>query len=122
LAETRIATKRVYQPYAAEDGTRVLVDRLWPRGVSKVEAHLDLWLKDVAPSTLLREWFGHDPARWSEFQRRYRDELRQQSAAIAQLRELAARGPLTLIYSAHDTAHNQALVLANYLSDEGSAG
>ena len=84
----------------------MLVDRLWPRGVSKAEAKLDLWLKEIAPSTELRKWFGHDPARWSEFQRRYGGELKQHPDEIAELQRLAERGPVTLIYSAHDEQHN----------------
>ena len=93
----------------------MLVDRLWPRGVSKAEAKLDLWLKEIAPSTELRKWFGHDPARWSEFQRRYADELKQRPDEIAELQRLAERGPVTLIYSAHDERHNDAVVLRDFL-------
>lgn len=107
--------KRVYEPVQPGDGTRVLVDRLWPRGVSKARAHIDLWLKDIAPSPALREWFGHDPARWNEFRRRYREELRDQAAAVARMEDLAALGRVTLIYAAQDNAHNHAIVLADYL-------
>lgn len=107
--------KRVYEPFHPNDGTRVLVDRLWPRGVSKARAHIDLWLKDIAPSSALREWFGHDPARWNEFRRRYREELRDQAAAVARMEDLAALGRVTLVYAAHDSTHNQAVVLADYL-------
>ncbi|MFD2249451.1 uncharacterized protein YeaO (DUF488 family) [Pseudochelatococcus lubricantis] len=110
--------KRIYEPPAADDGARVLVDRLWPRGIRKEAAELTLWLKDVAPSPGLRRWFGHDPVRWAEFARRYRAELAANGEAVGTLRDLAARGPVTLLYAAHDTAHNHALVLADYLLDD----
>lgn len=110
-----IRIKRVYDPPARGDGARVLVDRLWPRGVSKEHAALTLWLKEVAPSPDLRIWFGHDPARWGEFERRYRAELAHNPDAVAQLAVLSRQGPLTLLYAAHDEAHNQAVVLAEYL-------
>ena len=113
--EGLIRLKRAYEPPAESDGARVLVDRLWPRGVSKADAKLDLWLKEIAPSTELRKWFGHDPARWSEFQRRYADELKQRPDEIAELQRLAERGPVTLIYSAHDERHNDAVVLRDFL-------
>ena len=113
--EGLVRLKRAYEPPAESDGARVLVDRLWPRGVSKAEAKLDLWLKEIAPSTELRKWFGHDPARWSEFQRRYRGELKQRPDKIAELQRLAERGPVTLIYSAHDEQHNDAVVLQDFL-------
>lgn len=103
--------KRVYEAPADDDGVRVLVDRLWPRGLSKMAARLDLWLKEVAPSNELRRWFGHDPARWAEFQRRYREELKQQPEVLEQLVTLAARGRLTLLFAARDEAHNNAVVL-----------
>lgn len=106
--------KRVYLPPEKSDGQRVLVDRLWPRGVSKDEAQLTLWLKEAGPTTDLRKWFGHDPARWEEFRSRYADELKD-NPAVATLRELAGKGDLTLLYSAHDEAHNQAVVLADFL-------
>ena len=112
-----IAIKRIYEEPTASDGYRVLVDRLWPRGMTKERAALDLWLKDVAPSPLLRKWFGHDPARWMEFGRRYRADLARNDEAVAKAVDLAKRGPLTLLYAAHDTAHNHALVLAAYLRD-----
>jgi uncharacterized protein YeaO (DUF488 family) len=111
----RIAIKRVYEPVAAGDGARVLVDRLWPRGITKRKAHVDLWLRDIAPSPELRKWFGHDPRRWRDFRRRYREELAEKQELLAELAELADRGPITLIYSAHDPTHNQACVLAEYL-------
>lgn len=107
--------KRAYAPASPDDGTRILVDRLWPRGVSKEKAALSDWMKDIAPSTELRQWFGHDPARWNEFQRRYREELAGHDAEIAQLRRLAMKGPVTLIFAARDEAHNEAVVLREVL-------
>lgn len=115
--ETDIRIKRVYDPPETADGMRVLVDRLWPRGLRKENAALTLWLKEVAPSPELRKWFGHDPARWAEFSRRYRAELAHNDEAVAKAADLAKRGPLTLLYAAHDVAHNHALVLAAYLRD-----
>ena len=109
-----IRIKRVYLPPEKSDGQRVLVDRLWPRGLSKEDAQLTLWLKEVGPSTDLRKWFGHDPARWAEFQRRYKAEL-SHNAALDELRSLARKERLTLVYSAHDEAHNQAVVLKDVL-------
>lgn len=103
-----IRTKRIYDPPAASDGARVLVDRLWPRGVRKEAAVLTLWLKDIAPSPILRQWFGHDPAHWSEFARRYRVELAHNEAAIGLLVDLLQRGGVTLLYGTRDTAHNHA--------------
>lgn len=115
VAAANVKLKRAYEPASADDGTRVLVDRLWPRGVSKDAAALDLWLKDLAPSTELRKWFGHDPARWAEFQERYADEVRQHPGAFGQLRDLAKKGRVTLVYSAHDEEHNDAVVLRSLL-------
>jgi uncharacterized protein YeaO (DUF488 family) len=106
--------KRAYEPAAEGDGQRVLVDRIWPRGVSKGEARIALWLKDVAPSTALRKWFGHDPEKWTEFRRRYAEEL-DGNPALDQLRQIIAEGPVTLVYGAKDEAHNQAVALAEYL-------
>jgi uncharacterized protein YeaO (DUF488 family) len=117
-----IQIKRVYEQTDAADGARVLVDRVWPRGIKKDEADLELWLKDVAPSTELRHWFGHDPERWSEFQRRYRAELERNPEPIAKLRDLARHGRLTLLYGARDTQHNQAVVLADYLMSGAQPG
>jgi uncharacterized protein YeaO (DUF488 family) len=108
--------KRAYAPAEPGDGQRVLVDRIWPRGVSKSEAHIDLWIKAVAPSTTLRKWFGHDPARWTEFRVRYREELNA-NPAVEELRQVMAKGPVTLVYGAKDTQHNQAVALAEYLQD-----
>ena len=102
--------KRAYDPPARTDGKRILIDRLWPRGVSKARARIDLWLKDVAPSTELRKWFGHDPEKWSEFRKRYRAELKG-NPALAELKVLARQGSITLVYSARDELHNDAVVL-----------
>ena len=121
MASGPIGLKRAYQPAAPEDGQRVLVDRLWPRGVSKEEAAIDLWLKAIAPSTALRQWFGHDPALWEEFQRRYRAELDANSEVVGQLRDVIRAGKTTLIYGAKDEAHNDAVVLATYLAEPISA-
>jgi uncharacterized protein YeaO (DUF488 family) len=112
-----IAVKRVYEPAQEADGRRVLVDRLWPRGVSKDEAKLDLWLKDIAPSDELRKWFGHDPERWEEFQKRYREELKDKDDAVSELEDLLARGRVTLLYGAHDEEHNNAVALAAWLGE-----
>lgn len=120
VRQSRVQLKRVYDPPSPRDGTRILVDRLWPRGISKAKARVDLWLKDVAPSTVLRQWFGHDPARWSEFRRRYRAELRHQPDALAQLRALARRGRVTLVFGARDERRNQAVVLKDLLADRGA--
>jgi uncharacterized protein YeaO (DUF488 family) len=110
-----IRLKRAYEPPSPSDGYRVLVDRLWPRGVSKTEAGLDEWAKELAPSAELRRWFGHDPQRFAEFRRRYAIELRRERPRLADLRRRARRGPLTLVYSAHDVEHNDAVVLAEIL-------
>ncbi len=110
-----VRLKRAYEAPSAEDGTRVLVDRLWPRGLRKSSAAIDRWLKDVAPSTELRRWFGHDPSRWSEFRRRYRTELSHKPELLNELRTVAQRGPLTLIYAARDELHNEAVVLRDVI-------
>jgi uncharacterized protein YeaO (DUF488 family) len=112
-----LAVKRVYEPVAESDGQRVLVDRLWPRGLSKEKAHLDLWLKDVAPSDELRHWFGHDTERWPEFQKRYRAELHGKPDALAELRALMSKGKVTLLFAAHDAEHNNAVALTAYLRE-----
>jgi uncharacterized protein YeaO (DUF488 family) len=110
-----IKTKRVYAEADPNDGSRVLVDRVWPRGLKKERVAADLWLKEVAPSTSLRKWFGHDPAKWEEFKDRYFSELHDQPEAVAKLLEQAEKGHLTLLYSARDTEHNQAVALREYL-------
>ena len=107
--------KRAYDPAVPSDGYRVLIDRLWPRGVSKRQAKLDEWEKELAPSTELRQWFGHEPDRFAEFRRRYISELRRQRPRLAELRRRARAGTLTLVYSAHDSEHNDAVVLAEVL-------
>lgn len=107
--------KRAYLPAGPEDGRRVLVDRLWPRGVSKARAALNAWNKDVPPTTELRQWFGHDPARWDEFCKRYRAELKSNPEAVEALRMLARQGPVTLVFGARDEAHNEAVVLREVL-------
>jgi Uncharacterized conserved protein len=109
----KLQIKRVYDEPSEADGTRILIDRLWPRGVSK--AKVDLWLKAIAPSTLLRQWFGHDPGKWEEFKKRYEDELNYNSEAVAQLRAHLAQGTVTLVYGAKDQEHNDAVVLQEYL-------
>jgi len=110
-----IKLKRAYEKPAKDDGLRILVDRLWPRGVTKVAAHVDLWLKDVAPSTALRIWFGHDPARWDEFRQRYFEELKKSDDAVAQLRALIAEQPVTFVYAAKDPEHTHALALKDFV-------
>jgi len=118
IPASHLRLKRAYEPAEPDDGVRILVDRLWPRGVSKAKAALDEWVKDVAPSTELRKWFGHDPARWAEFQRRYRAELRGQSETLDRIRGLARTQVVTLVYSAHDEEHNDAVVLRAVLLGE----
>ena len=112
-----IALKRVYDEPEASEGTRILVDRLWPRGLSKERAHIDLWLKEIAPSNELRKWFHHDPEKFTEFRQRYESELQSESGqkALAKLRELAKQGPITLLFAAHDAEHNNAVVLRDVL-------
>jgi uncharacterized protein YeaO (DUF488 family) len=112
----KIDLKRAYEPAAPEDDERYLVDRLWPRGVKKDALRLAGWLKEVAPSNALRRWFGHDPARWTEFRRRYLEELRSHEATLRPLRDALKRGTVTLVYSAHDEEHNQAVVLREFLA------
>jgi uncharacterized protein YeaO (DUF488 family) len=106
-----VRLKRAYEHAAPDDGTRILVDRLWPRGLKKTEAGIDQWVKVLAPSTELRKWFGHDPSRWQEFRQRYRAELRAGSDQLEHLRTLARSGTITLVYGARDEEHNDAVVL-----------
>jgi uncharacterized protein YeaO (DUF488 family) len=115
-ASRRLAIKRVYEPPAPTDGCRVLVDRLWPRGLTKQRAGIDVWLRDIAPSSGLRTWFGHDPDRWPEFQDRYFTELRTKPEEIAQLAALSSAGQVTLLFAARDTEHNHAVALGAYLA------
>jgi uncharacterized protein YeaO (DUF488 family) len=110
-----ITLKRAYDPASRTDGTRFLVERLWPRGISKATLRLDAWLKEVAPSTELRKWFGHDPDRWDEFRRRYFRELASHPAAWRPIVSAARRGRVTLVYSSHDTQHNNAVALQEFL-------
>ena len=112
-----VKSKRVYDAIQRSDGPRFLVERLWPRGVKKEKLKLDAWLKEVAPSDGLRRWFGHDPAKWDEFQRRYRAELDENPNAWKQLLDVARQGNVTLLYSASDTEHNNAIVLKDYLAE-----
>ena len=114
-----IRTKRIYELPAKTDGKRILVDRIWPRGVSKDAADLDLWPKEIAPTTSLRKWFGHDPARFEAFRDRYREELKTNADAVAELCRLADRNDVTLLYAAHDEHVNQAIVLAEFLEARG---
>ena len=110
-----LAIKRVYEVRGRGDGTRILVDRLWPRGLSRQRARVDIWLKDIAPSTELRKWFSHDPNKWTEFQDRYRQELKSKTDLLLTLKEKAAKGPITLLYGAKDESHNEAVVLQELL-------
>jgi len=110
-----IKLKRAYEKPAKDDGERILVERLWPRGVTKAQAKLDLWLKEIAPSTELRKWFGHDPDKWVEFRQRYLKELRRNADLIKLLKRKAKEGTITLVYAARDEAHNGALVLQQLL-------
>lgn len=114
-----IRIKRIYDPYSPEDGRRILVDRVWPRGMRKDEAGLDEWLKDLAPSTALRKWFGHDPARWEEFQARYRAELDapESRELLERLARDAEAGTVTLLYGAKDERHNQAVVIRQLVQE-----
>lgn len=110
-----VTIKRVYEAPSAHDGTRVLVDRLWPRGLTKAKAAVDLWLKEIAPTTELRKWFGHDPDKWAEFTRRYRAELTANTEQVALLRSAMKKGKVTLVYGAKDEKHNDAVVLQKFL-------
>lgn len=112
-----ILLKRAYEPPEPSDGFRILVDRLWPRGVSKSSAHIDLWLKEIAPSTTLRKWFGHDPLKWAEFRDRYFLELRRNPEAVEQLVEHTRHGTVTLVYGAKDREHSHAVALKEYLGN-----
>ena len=114
-APLKVEIKRVYEDPGRADGMRILVDRLWPRGLSKERARVDLWLKDIAPSTELRKWFNHDPSKWTEFQARYRQELKSEADLLDVLKEKAAKGPITLLYGAKDEVHNEAVVLQSLL-------
>ena len=112
--------KRAYEKPSPDDGSRILVERLWPRGLTKERAAVDLWLKEVAPSPELRKWFGHDPAKWEQFQERYWKELEEKEEAVQLLKQESERGTVTLVYAARDMEHNSALALKRFL--EGQAG
>ena len=114
----KMKIKRVYEKPGNEDGMRILVDRLWPRGLTKEIAAVDLWMKNIAPSTELRKWFDHDPNKWNEFMKRYRQELKENKEQILFLKEQSKRGTITLLYGAKDEEHNEAIVLKNYLTDK----
>lgn len=112
-----IQIKRVYEPAAKGDGKRLLVERLWPRGIKKSELKLDGWLKEAAPSTALRKWFNHDPLKWKEFQRRYQAELKRHAETWQPIVEVASRGPVTLLFSSRDAAHNNVVALKEFLEN-----
>jgi uncharacterized protein YeaO (DUF488 family) len=122
LAARNISVKRAYEPPAKGDGTRILVDRLWPRGLRKADAAIDHWLKDIAPSTDLRKWFAHDPARWQEFRQRYTDEIHQHPEQLDELRASARSGRITLVFAAHDESRNNAVVLREVLQGRIGTG
>ncbi len=111
-----VKIKRAYEKPVSEDGKRILVDRLWPRGLTKEKANIDLWLKEIAPTTELRKWFGHDPGKWEEFKKRYRKELTKNDEQVSLLNEQHKKGVVTLVYGAKDEAHNEALVLQEWLN------
>ena len=115
-----IRIKRTYEPPARGDGRRILVERLWPRGMKKESLHAEAWIKEVAPSTELRKWFDHRVERWKKFRQRYRDELDANPGAWEPIRDKAGRGTVTLLYSAHDTVHNGAAVLCEYLLERAT--
>lgn len=116
---TSVRIKRAYEAASDDDGLRILVDRLWPRGLTKEAARVDVWLKEIAPSPALRAWFGHDPEKWDEFRHRYEAELRGRPEAVAELRRLVADGPATLLYAGRDGEHTHARVLLRLMSAEG---
>lgn len=115
ITAANVRLKRAYEHPGADDGTRILIDRLWPRGVRKIDAAIDRWVKDLAPSTALRKWFGHDPARWQEFRVRYAEEVLQHGDLLGKMRALARKGRITLVYSARDERHNDAVALRDFL-------
>jgi uncharacterized protein YeaO (DUF488 family) len=115
--KAKIRLKRAYEAPSDDDGTRILVERLWPRGVSKAQAAIDRWLKEVAPSTQLRKWYGHDPGKWEEFRKRYRAELHEKSNLLDDLKQQVLSGPVTFVYAARDEEHNSAIALKEYLEE-----
>lgn len=112
----KVAVKRIYEKPSKTDGARILVDRLWPRGVSKRRAKLDLWLKDIAPTSALRKWFGHDPEKWAAFQKKYRAELKANKAVVVEIRKIAKRKNVTLLYAAKDEKHNEAVIIRGLIN------
>ena len=114
----KIEIKRVYEEPEKEDGFRILVDRLWPRGLTKEKAKVDLWLKEIAPTTELRKWFAHDPEKWAEFKKRYLAELKENKDALSKIKQEMKKGNVTLLYAAKDEAHNEAQVLLNNLKEK----
>jgi uncharacterized protein YeaO (DUF488 family) len=118
IKEANVQLKRAYDPPKKSDGTRVLVDRIWPRGVKKADAEIQEWMKDIAPSSSLRKWFGHDPEKWQEFRSRYRAELKKKPEQLEHLCMLVRKGPTTLIYSARDQKHNNAVALRDLILSE----
>ena len=121
VVAANVRLKRAYNAPSPSDGTRILIDRLWPRGVRKATAAIDMWAKDIAPSTALRKWFGHDPARWQQFRRRYSEEIHRRRDRLDELRALAERGRITLVFAAHDEVHNDAVVLRDILLGRSGA-
>jgi uncharacterized protein YeaO (DUF488 family) len=119
MRSTSRQIKRVYEEPDERDGCRILVDRLWPRGLTKVQAKVDVWLRDIAPSTDLRKWFSHDPVKWDEFQRRYLEELQRKPEQVELLLHELKKGPVTLLYGAKDELHNQAVILQQFLLRKG---
>jgi len=111
-----IKLKRIYDPYSRQDGKRVLVDRLWPRGIKKENAHIDEWLKDIAPSDALRKWYSHDPSRWEEFKKRYTNELKDKKELLKELLADSREGTVTLLFGARDIEHNNAVVIKELLA------
>lgn len=115
-----IRLKRVYLSKSKTDGVRILVERLWPRGISKEKAAIDIWLKEIAPSTELRKWFNHDPLKWNEFQKRYKNELKAKKELTQELKEMVKNSTVTLVYSSKDEEHNNAIALKNYIENRKS--
>lgn len=115
MTKHHIIVKRIYDKAEKTDGYRILVDRLWPRGITKNDASVDLWLKDISPTNELRKWFNHDPEKWSEFERKYADELKQKNECLSQLKHFLTKDNITLLYSAKDDEHNNAVALKKYL-------
>ena len=122
IPPANVRIKRVYAPPAESDGPRILVDRLWPRGVRKSDARIGLWARDLAPSASLRKWFGHDPVRWNAFRRRYARELKSKADRLEELRSMALHGPITLVFAARDVARNDAVALRELILSGAGKG